>query len=239
MSEYDAQDKPKFLKTAFDDAKMRLSAPPPKGATRPASLAISFSQNSPCFILRTNVDADEKNGFARAGMDPFAFVAVLNAIDDVINKKFDAWSIECDTGSPQERRLDAKVVVKRETDVGTGKDGSVFIGVIKKGVTPVKFYFEPSAWHRFIGADGKEVDNATRSEFAGRAFTCHVRAVLAVVQASNFIERVYTPPNGGGGYQQRNNNGGGGNNYQRSAPAAKGPDAAIGPELSFEDDMPM
>lgn len=242
MSEYDNQERPKIVKNAFDDAKMRISAPPPKGSERWASFGVGFVQNQPRFIVRTNVEADDRQGYAQAAMDQMAFHFFLDRVEDVIAGTRNKYQQENDTGKMAERTLDSKLTVMREMSDDDGKKGCIFVALTKKGITPIKFYLDISVYHRAYNEDGTEMNAAERSNLAARAWVGSIRALLPAVAAKEFVVREYNQP-GAGGQQYGNRQQQGGYNNNRPPQRSHGPDSGgsrepIAADTAF-DGLPM
>jgi hypothetical protein len=230
MSDYANQERPKIIKNAFDDAKMRISAPPPKGSERWASFGVGFVQNQPRFIVRTNVESDDRQGFAQAAMDQLAFYFFLDRVEDVIEGRATKYTMENDTGKMSERVLDSKLVVMREDSDADGKKGCIFVALLKKGITPVKFYLDISVYHRVYNLDGTEMNAAERSNLAARAWVGSIRTLLPAVAAKEFVVREYN--------QQNNNRpqAAGGYNNNRPQQHGQGPDTRVGNREPISDD---
>lgn len=219
---------PPRVKTGLDEYKLRLSAPPSQGATKPASLAFSLVANQPRIDVYTNVPNDKQNGNIRAAMDAPTFWALIEALKIVIdgeagqkisipNKNYTWW---------EGKRSDEPKLVST-TIVGKDKEGVVFISVVAKDRPFIKFPFLPSLFHTLVKADGSGFTDAEMSILYAKGYAKNLPMLYASVSDTHYQEPKPKDGAGGGqggqggyqrsgGGQQRSSGGGGGQSRQSS-----------------------
>lgn len=229
---------PPRKKNALDEYKLRLSAAPVQGGTRPPSLAFSVVGNQPRIDVYTNVPNDKQNGNIRAAMDMFTFWAMIEALKVVIE------------GAPGEKltipnknhvwfdgkRSDEPKLISN-TIVGKDKEGVVFISVIAKDRPYIKFSLLPTLYHSLVKSDGSEMSPAEISVFYAKGFVNHLPQLVASVADTNYEEPKPKEDKGGG---NRGGGGGGGGNYQNRGGGGNSGGGGGGRSNDFEeDDFPM
>lgn len=177
-----------YTRTALDNFRLNLTAPPhPMGTGAPA-FGGSFNNNEFSFWVRTRVESDAGKGFLRASAKYRDVFIVLGMLKLVIERKYNKVPIEFYYGKPTDRKLSAKMVIAREQDESTGKKDWIYIGLINKDVTPTKFYFSNSIDMVIRDTEGNEFDPVKCSELAAEAWALGLSELLPVIAATNVAE---------------------------------------------------
>lgn len=235
--------KPKRVKHALNNPKLRISAPNPAVKGVYSTLAFDVYQNNPRIVVDTKDPslANPDNGYGRitAALDPTVFGVFLEFLDKSIKSdgatkfKIENYGFEYVNG---QRSQEAAHL----SDVWVGKeaDGTVFISVISKkpGFPTIKFPFGLSdqRWHKIYHGDGTQFTKAELSEKAAAAYLRLLTNLVPNVLDTHYYD---APPNtnwknkgNGGGYGGNRGGNGGGGGYNKPAPAA----ADLG-----DDDLPF
>ena len=238
--------KPQRKKNAFQNPKIRLSAPNPMLKTGPwATLGFDFIQNNPRIVVDTkdpNLSGPE-NGYGRitAPLDSVVFLMLIEGIQAAIQAK-EAMKLKIENSNHEFVNGQRSAEIAHLTDIWIGKDaeGQVFISVVKANASnwpSIKFTFGPAdrRYHKFFKEDGNEWSKAELSVLAAKAYVRLLTGLLPCIADTHYYE---APPNpnwksgggggnkfGGGGGYNRGGNGGGGGGYQQrpAAPAAAAP----------------
>ena len=186
-------------KNALDEYKLRLSAPPAQGATKPASMAFSVVSNNPRIDVYTNVPNDKNNGNIRAAMDSPTFYSLLELLEKAINGPADnRYSIKNMNHTFFEGKRSEHPKLISTTTVGKDKEGRVFISLIAKDRPLIKFVFLPSMYHSLVKMDGSDFSEAEMSEVYARAYLNLLRNLVADVLTETYTEPKPRDENGGG-----------------------------------------
>lgn len=203
-------------KTALSEYKLRLEAPAPEGGTRKPSLAFSVAKNQPRISVYTNIESDRNRGMVIAKMDTPTFFGFLQLLRNVIEGESDTkYSIENKehTFFNGERSREPKVT--STTVVGKDREGRVFIGVVAKNITPIKFIFGPTDYHHLVHKDGTPFTQAELSVLYAKGYLELLHNLIPSVLDTHYTEPEPRNNNRGGGGGGGNYNRGGGGNYNR------------------------
>lgn len=208
--------KPVRKKNAFNNSKLRLSAPNPNAKGVFSNLSWDVYQNNPRIVVDTrdpNLSSPENSyGRIQAAMDPLVFSLFLNFLKEAIESpsavkfKIENFSFEYTNG---QRAQEAS----HTSDVWVGKDaeGQMFITVVSKKGTHwpvIKFIFGPSdeRFHKFYRGDGTSISKAELSVYAAKGYTELLPLLMANVLDTHYYD---VPPStawknkqagGSGGY---------------------------------------
>lgn len=190
-------------KNAMDHTKLRLTAPPPQGGNRRPAMAFSVVNNNPRIDVYTNIETDKDGGKIRAAMDTPVFFSVLELIQQAIDstEPFQR-AIENKNHKFFNGKRSEKPETISKTIVGKDEEGRVFISVVAKGVTPVKFIFTHSYYHNYMHRDGSPVSEAEVSVLMAKSYLKMLQGMIPSVLTKHYVE---PPP------RDNNNNRGGGN----------------------------
>ena len=222
--------------TALNEFKLRLYADPVSGSKKKPSLAVSVVKNQPRITVRTNVETDPENGRVMAKMDAPTFFGFL----EVLRLAIDAEpgyrrSIENKNPFIGGKANFENPMTESTTHIGKDPEGRVFIGVVNKKVTPVRFYFKPTNFHYLVDQDGNAIPEAELTVIYAKAWLNLMYQLVPNVLDTHFEEPDTSNWNNNGGGQQRNNYGGGQQQQRPSKPANNN----SGWNDDFADDIPM
>lgn len=221
-----SEGKKTYVRNGFNHMRLNLSAPAVEGAEKRANFGISWYNNDPSFWVRTQKKSDDNEGYARGGMSLVDFRVVLGMLQLIAEGQSAKFSAALYTGKMNDKILAGKLVIGRETDASTGKKDWIYIGLVKPGITAVKYYFEASPYHVFYDENGQEMDKAKVSEHVAKSYALTMADMVTTAAIVNYVDVDYGT--------RRNDNGGG--NYNRSS---KGPDSYSGSTVNFDEDLPM
>ena len=249
--------KPPRKKNAFNNPKIRLSAPNPMMKTGPwATLGFDFIQNNPRVVVDTkdpNLSGQE-NGYGRitAPLDPVVFMILIEGIQAAIQAK-EAFKLKIENSNHEFVGGQRSAEITHLTDIWVGKDaeGQIFISVVKANASnwpSIKFVFAPAdrRYHKFFKEDGTEWNKAELSVLAAKSYVRLLTGMMPSIADTHYYE---APPNpnwksgggggksfGGGGGYNRGGNGGGGGGYQQrpaAAPAAAPAGDDVGSDIPW------
>lgn len=228
-----------YVKTIFDDPKLKLTAPSPGGQGK-ASLRFSVWKGNPRIQVWTGNRDEHEGGKVDAKLDLHHFMAFLAAFKRVIDFKATEaepeirWRMEI--GRPRwiNKKPDG-VTIEADLFVGKDREGRVYLSVVsRKSNTAVKFPFKPSDFHNMFNANGQQLSVGEASEDMARGMHSILEQLIPLWCRDTWEPREPNQQGGGQGggnnnWQNRNQggggNGGGGNNYggggqQRPMPKA-------------------
>lgn len=224
MSDY----KTEFKLSILDEAKMALRGKV-EGSTGQATLKVSVLNNQPRVTVFTGVVGDPNKGCIIARMDGPTFATflttALQSLEDPEFKKFGVYNHghpKGDDGKLNTKELKVDSLLQMAKD----PDGRYFISVTDKQVTPVKFYFEPTQYHKFV-KDGNELDKVELSKHYAKAWLSLIFKLMPMVLHSQ-----YEP------YRPQNNNGnsyGGNKSFNKPKEPLEAPSSSASD--AFDDDI--
>lgn len=240
---YENQNRQPRKKHALDENKLRLVGEKPEGLTfdrgRPPMLAFTLIGNNPRINVFTNVENDTNNGLISAKLDAPTFFAIMDAIEQIIDKENGTRCKITNKTAKNEKdengRWKKNVVVDSHIIIGKDKEGSVYISVISNDDSrpKLKFYFRSSFYHQWVHSDNTPYTKAELSQQYARAYVRMMQGLMPAVMESNYEE--WKPQGnqggnrGGSGGGYRNNTGGG--NSGGSSKATSGD--PFGDDLEF------
>ena len=220
-------------KTAINDPKLKLYAPPLPGATQAPSLEPGYANNHPFLMVRTNFPNDKDYGRIKAGLDMPAFMETLGLIEKAVNTPDECSFVMENKNKPWSREQGGRVkeaILETSIIVGRDKEGRIFIAILHydKSRPKVIFHFGSRMYHSITRRNG-ELSAAEQSNSAAMAWVECLRGLMPQVAATNYVHK--TMDNKGG-----NNNRGGGNSYSRGNSDHDNTNSGGG---DFDDDLPF
>lgn len=215
-----------FVKTIFDDPKLKLTAPSPSGQGK-ASLRFSVWKGNPRIQVWTGNRDEHEGGKVDAKVDLPHFMAFVAALRRVIDfKPTEAepeirWRMEI--GRPRwiNKKPDG-VTIDADLFVGKDREGRVYLSVVsRKSNTAVKFPFKNNDFHNMFNAQGQQLSVGESTEFMAEGFYEILRTLIPLWCRDTWEARDPNQQGGGGNnnWQNNRNNGGGnggGNSWQKN-----------------------
>ena len=187
---------------------------------------ISVIKNNPRITVRTEVESDAKNGVVHASMDGGVFYWFLECLRKTIDlEPGEGFKIENKNHTYVNGERSKDPVVTSTTLVGKDEDSIIYLAVIAKNVTPVKFMLMPGSYHFLSNKDGSAVSAPDVSKLYARGYIRLLENLTANVMTNYYTEPEPRPDNKGGyGNKSYSNN--------KPASASGGWDAG-------NDDLPL
>lgn len=233
-------------KTALTEFKLRLMAPRVEGAQRRPSLAVTVVKNNPRITVRTEVESDNKNGVVNANMDGPTFYMLAQWIRKVIDfEPGKGIKIENKNHTYENGQRSKDPVVLSTTLVGKDDTGKIYIGVVAKNVTPVKFVLMPSNYHNLSYKDGSAIPEPELSAMFARGYATLMESLVANVMDTHYMEPEPRDNNRGGGSGSYGGGSRGGYNNNRGGASGQGGGQSSGGSSggggwdNMSDDIPL
>jgi hypothetical protein len=219
-------------KTAINDPKLKLYAPPLPGANQAPSLEPGYASNHPFLLVRTNFPNDKDYGRIKAGLDMPAFMETLGLIEKVVHTSDECSYTMENKNKPWSREQGGRVkeaILETTTIVGRDKEGRVFIAILHydKSRPKVIFHFGSRMYHS-ITRRGGEITAAEQSNSAALAWVHTLRQLMPVVASQHYVNKTMDPSKGGGNNRSSNSFSRGGNDNETS-----------GGSSDFDDGLPF
>lgn len=193
-------------KTILNHFKLRLKGEKVNGADRAAELAFEVFGSNPRIAVYYN-DKQTKNSYAR--MDPESFMYFLQCMEDVAMEKRKAIKIKNrHTHDGNGNKLPKPDFVS-QTILARDDKGEIFISVVEKDKTPVKFYFQTNFWWDVVDEQNQPVAQNELSSAICLGRAKFMRELMTQVMTAEYVPP--KPREGGYGNQNRSQGKSGGN----------------------------
>ena len=226
---------------ALNERKLSLFAPPHELAEikfdKPVqpTLEVKVVNNQPRLIVRTGVANDANYGKIEAHFDSMTFFSLIKALDEVIKDVATNYTVECKEHKWTQQGRSKEPMVNSRVTVGRDREGYVFIQVTDwdKARPRIKFRFDATAYHPWLGADGQPIPPNVVSNWYADAWRNLMLTLVPNILATEFIswqeqKEKREAGKGGGGNNNRQSGGYGGGNNRQAPPA-----------VDIDDDIPF
>lgn len=197
-------------KSFLNDWNTCMKGPQQNGAQHPSEFRMVMAGNNVAIQIETKLRDAKNYGRFEVKVPYMSAIGVLVTIDRLLRdpskaklsytmKDFIFFGPGKRSDNPMEK---GKLTVGRDTD------GTIYMGLSGKDITPIKFPFVPAMYDEWVDENGARVDNALQSELAATVFYETYRGMLPVIATMYYKEPEKKEGQGGG---QGGN--GGGNNY--------------------------
>lgn len=230
-------------KSYLSEYSLKLSGPVVNGARFPSEFRMAFAGNKVAIQVETKLQDAKNYGRHEIVVPYMTAIGILEIIRELLNKKLTkiSYRVKDFVFFGRDKKSD-QPMVKATMTVGRDADGTVYIGMSGKDITPVKFPFALAGHDELVDDQGNQLNPAETSEFAAHVFVGTYYHLLPAVMALHYKEPEKKGGNGGGnsggngGYSNNNqgggysNGGGNGGGSQRDHAAAN---------ASFDNDLPF
>lgn len=219
MADFNNRPAPR-VKNAFDNGKLKLSAPTPGVDKARANLIWGLEANNPRITVYTgdpqDAGADKGYGKIVAKLDLPVFFMVMELLHRAVDFKATSETSEFKdkvenkgytwfSGKKSERPE-----VLNAIWIGKDKEGVIWISVTARNRPIIKFPFAPSDFHYFVHGDGTPFTAGETSVLFSRGYIRLLEKMMSAMAVSHWVEPPPRDPPPGtqrqGGGRPNNNN---------------------------------